>query len=560
MGFTLPSEITSGILLISLLLCFIVAAFLFVLLLSTKRKKFITVPLTQFLSLIVVFIGTIFTITSGSVIPLVVTLLLENVLLIPHYMGMKNHRLERDRRPKEEKVEIVEPVVVQEEVIEEETSKELPGMSLLTTSHEFVVQASEAFSEEAGLARLLDQINNGIIKETKADGGAILLVDDFDDVIAVKSYTGDFPPPYKLPDDVPHKIVRVETNFRFAQFSLDENIFGQVVKSGQAELITNGKEDSRLYENEPEDYLKLGSYIIIPLKLQDTVIGVIALARTHEKEPFTEYDFQAAQVLTNFACGAIKSVYSFQEVVEHADLTREAEIAGKLQITLHPKLLPNVPGLSLGSFYNTSEGVCGDYYDVLPSRVDRISFILADVAGKGMTSLVIMVMIRAIMRLIVNTTQSASTILSWVNRGIALESNIDHFASLALVNYDSTAKKIQYATAGSTPILYYNSKTDEITQISKVTEPIGVEKNTTYTDNELEVNSGDIIVMYSDGVAESVNIAGRQYSKNRLIQIVTENKNLSGKEIASLVKTDIKQFCGSVRQHDDQTVLIIKIQ
>ena len=558
MGFTLPSEISSGILLISLLLSFVVAAYLFTLLLSTKRKRFITVPITQFLSLIVVFIGTIFTITSGNVLPLVFTLLFENILLIPHYMGMKNHRFEK--KQKEKVVEVVEPVVTQEEVIEEDISKELPGMSLLTTSHEFVVQASKAFSEESGLARLLDQINNGIIKETKADGGAILLVDDFDDVIAVKSFTGDFPPPYKLPDDVPHKIVRVETNFRFAQFSLDENIFGQVIKSGQPELITNGKEDSRLYENEPEDFLKLGSYIIIPLKLQDTVIGVIALARTHEKEPFSDYDFKAAQVLTDFACGAIKSVYSFQEVVEHADLTREAEIAGKLQLKLHPKLLPNIPGLSLGSFYNTSEGVCGDYYDVLPSRVDRISFILADVAGKGMTSLVIMVMIRAIMRLIVNTTQSASTILSWVNRGIALESNIDHFASLALINYDSTAKKIQYATAGSTPIFYYNSKTDEITQISKVTEPIGVEKNTTYTDNELEVNSGDIIIMYSDGVAESVNIAGRQYTKNRLIQIVTENKHLSGKEIAGLVKTDIKQFCGSVRQHDDQTVLIIKIQ
>ena len=394
MGFTLPSEISSGILLISLLLSFVVAAYLFTLLLSTKRKKFITVPITQFLSLIVVFIGTIFTITSGNILPLVFTLLFENILLIPHYMGMKHHRFEK--KQKEEAVKIVEPVVTQEEVIEEDISKELPGMSLLTTSHEFVVQASKAFSEESGLARLLDQINNGIIKETKADGGAILLVDDFDDVIAVKSFTGDFPPPYKLPDDVPHKIVRVETNFRFAQFSLDENIFGQVIKSGQPELITNGKEDSRLYENEPEDFLKLGSYIIIPLKLQDTVIGVIALARTHEKEPFSDYDFKAAQVLTDFACGAIKSVYSFQEVVEHADLTREAEIAGKLQLKLHPKLLPNIPGLSLGSFYNTSEGVCGDYYDVLPSRVDRISFILADVAGKGMTSLVIMVMMTSV--------------------------------------------------------------------------------------------------------------------------------------------------------------------
>ena len=93
-----------------------------------------------------------------------------------------------------------------------------------------------------------------------------------------------------------------------------------------------------------------------------------------------------------------------------------------------------------------------------------------------------------------------------------------------------------------------------------VTEPIGVEKNTEYTDTEIDVNSGDILVMYSDGVAESVNQFGKQYTKERLFQIITENKKLSGKEIASLVKTDIKQFCGSVRQHDDQTVLVIKIQ
>lgn len=554
----MPSDISSVVLLISLLLSFVVAAFLFVLLISTRRRREIIVPFTLFLSLFVVFIGVVFTIISGNIIPLVSTLLLENLLLIPHFMGMKKGRHIRREKIEEKQEEIQE--IVEEQIEEPEDKEIISGMSLLQTSHEFVVQSAQAFSEEAGLPRLLDHINNGIIKETKADGGAILLVDDFDDVIAVKSFTGDFPPPYKLPDDVPHKIVRVETNFRFAQFTLNDNIFGQVVKSGVPELITNPTEDSRLYQNEPEDFLKLGSYIIIPMKLQDTVIGVIALARNHEHEVFSEYDFEAAKVLTDFACGAIKSVYSFQEVVEHADLTREAEIAGKLQVTLHPKLLPSIPGLSLGSFYNTSEGVCGDYYDVLPSRVDRISFILADVAGKGMTSLIIMVMIRAILRLVVNTTQSASTILSWVNRGIALESNIDHFASLALVNYDSTTKKIQFATAGSTPILHYNSKTNEITQISKVTEPIGVEKSTVYADNELELNTGDIIIMYSDGVAESVNIAGKQYSKNRLIQIVTENKHLSGKEIASLVKTDIKQFCGSVRQHDDQTVLIFKIQ
>lgn len=565
MGFTLT--INSTLLLIALIFTFLIAILLFSLLVSTKIRRIISVPFTQFLSVIVVFIGIIFTIMSGKIEPIILTILLENLLLIPHYMGMRSQKVDKKKRRAEKlaekaREEELAALAAQAALEQEEEQKEpeLPGMSLLKTSHEFVVQSAEAFSEEAGLARLLDHINNGIIKETNSDGGAILLVDDFEDEIAVKSYTGDFPPPYKLPDDVPHKVVRVETNFRFAQFSLDENIFGHVVKSGVPELITNPCEDERIYQNEPEEFLKLGSYIIVPMKLKDTVIGVVALSRSNGKQPFTEMDFQTAQILTDFACGAIKSVYSFQEVVDHADLTREAEIAGKLQVTLHPKLLPTIPGLSLGSFYNTSEGVCGDYYDVLPSRVDRISFALADVAGKGMTSLIIMVMIRAILRLIVNTKQSASTILSWINRGIALENNIDHFASLSLINYDSTTKKIQFSTAGTTPILYYNNETDEIKQVSKVTEPIGVEKNTEYTDTEIDVNSGDILVMYSDGVAESVNQFGKQYTKERLFQIITENKKLSGKEIASLVKTDIKQFCGSVRQHDDQTVLVIKIQ
>ena len=82
--------------------------------------------------------------------------------------------------------------------------------------------------------------------------------------------------------------------------------------------------------------------------------------RCFDTAVFTEDDFTAAKILTDFACASIKNVYSFQEIVEHSDLTKEAEMAGKIQLTLHPKLLPSIPGLSLGSYFNTSEGVCGD--------------------------------------------------------------------------------------------------------------------------------------------------------------------------------------------------------
>ena len=446
--------------------------------------------------------------------------------------------------------------------LSEATNEELleTDDSLLDVSRDFLIHAAKAFSEDSGLDKLLEYINASIIEETKADGGAILLLDDFDDIIAVKSFKGEFPPPYCIPADIPHKIVRVETNFRFAQFGLSDNIFGIVAKSGKAELITDPLNDSRMYQNEPEEFLRLGTYIFVPLKLKDTVIGVVSLARKFGSEPFTEAEFKAAKVLTSFASSAVNSVYAFHEIVEHSELTREAELACKLQKNLHPKLLPAIPSVTVGSYFNTAEGVCGDYYDVIPSRKDRISFVLADVAGKGMNSLMIMIMLRAILRLVVNTTQSAATILSWANRGISNESTIDHFASLALINYDSTTGKIQFATAGTTPVYIYRAETKEIKKVSSPSEPIGVEKTTQYVDNEADVKSGDIIVMYTDGLVETVNESGVPYTAGKLTQLIAQNSNLSGKEIANLVKSDIKKFSGSAHQHDDQTLLVIKIQ
>ena len=306
-------------------------------------------------------------------------------------------------------------------------------LRLLDAGKNFTLMASEALSKDSDLGPLLDMVNNTLIQETGATGGAILLVDEFEDVLSVKAFSGDFPPPYRLPEDLPHKVIRVETNFRFAQFPLTETIFGAVACSGRGELITDPLSDIRIIQNEPEDFLKCGSYLFHPLKIKDTVIGVMALARCYGNPEFTQKEYDIAAALSNLASAAIKIVYSYQEITEHAELTKEANIACRFQATLHPKLLPAIPNLSLGAFQRIAEGICGDYYDIIPVRKDRIAFILADVAGKGMTSLLIMVMLRAMLRLTVNTTQSAATILSWANRGISSETSIDHFASVATI-------------------------------------------------------------------------------------------------------------------------------
>ena len=97
-------------------------------------------------------------------------------------------------------------------------------------------------------------------------------------------------------------------------------------------------------------------------------------------------------------------------------------------------------------------------------------------------------------------------------------------------------------------------------KISDMSDPVGVEKKTAYQDKNFTLQTDDIIISYTDGVIEAPNNCGMQYSKDRLLDVITNHKHLSGKEIAEAVKSDIIKFTGINTQHDDQTLLIIKVQ
>ena len=504
---------------------------------------------------IVILAGAVLLFVTNNFLFFGVSIFIYSVLTF--FAGKKSKPVEEEieNEPLEAVQEVEEPVFDPEEDAEKQMQNEV-----LKAGRDFMVKASESFSDSDGLLKLLDTINKSVIDITKSDGGAILLIDEFDDIITVKTFTGTFPPPYQLPQDLPHKIARVETSFRFAQFPLGETIFGIAATTGKAELITDPLNDSRIFQNEPEDFLKLGSYIIIPMIVKGTVIGVLALARKFESPKFNETDFSNAQILTDFASCAIQNVFSYQEIAEHSELTKESEIACQLQKNMHAKTSFTIPGASFGCFFTGTEGVCGDYFDVIPCRKDRIAFVLADVAGKGMNSLIVMVMIRAIMQLVVNTQKTAATILTWTNRGITGKINIDHFASLVLANYDSENKKMQIATAGNAPGLIYHESTKEIEALQITSDPIGVDKATVYTDIEFPVEPGDIIVLYTDGLVEAVDANSRQYGVDNIKSLIKENANLKATDISTKIKKSLKEFCGSAKQHDDQTLLVIKIQ
>ncbi|MBQ1833871.1 MAG: SpoIIE family protein phosphatase [Treponema sp.] len=434
-------------------------------------------------------------------------------------------------------------------------------LAMLDVNRDFMVHAAGAYDSDQGYNDFLDYINKTIKEQINADGAALLMVDDFEDLVSVKAFDGDFPPPYKLPSDLPHKPVRISTSFKFASFSLEGNIFGEIAKSGRPELIDKPEIDDRIYQNGPEEFLECGSYIIVPLKIQGTVIGVTAFARKNGTPKFTKTHLGIASTLTDFAAAIIKNVITVKDIIERSEMNKESEIAMKIQSTLRPVKLPLVKGVQLGNIWAPADGVCGDYYDVIVSRKDRVSFIMSDIAGKGTNSMTVMTMIRAMLRLVINTTQSAGKILTWVNKGITSESfSTDHFGSVALINYNPLEQTMEISTGGIIPVYYFDGEKKEISLLSQSSDPIGVEKTSEYKDFVQNVKSGDIIFTYTDGIVEALNEDGAQYTTEKLLDIIKANCTKPSKELANIIKNDVKNFSGNANQHDDESLLIIKIQ
>ncbi len=546
----------------------VISAVLFLLFISIRKKNTARISFIAFFATLIVIAGSIYSavrliigaknafLIFGTVMALAILVIIPYGIMLCTFEPQKFIKLV----PHSVNEAAEEALKKQQEEERNMQLKEKGSDSkILQLSYEFSEYAASVYAAKDGINDLLTFINKGICKEIGADGGAILMIDDFEDVITVKSFEGDFPPPYKLPSDIPHKPIRVATNFKFASFPLRDNIFGEIATSGKAELITSPEGDSRIFQNEPEDFLKCGTYIFAPLKMHDNVIGVLAFATAYGKQAFTEEKLEFVNALSNFASAAIKSVITVKETMEHNDLEKEAQLATNIQSMFHPTKLPVVQGIEMGTIWNQEEGVCGDYYDVIVSRKDRVSFVMSDVAGKGMNSVVIMTMLRAMIRLVVNTKKTAGTILEWVNHGISAENfSTDHFASCALINYDPTKRQVEIATGGSIPVYYFDSQEAKFTCLSTPTEPIGVDKESKYKDILQDIKTGDMLITYTDGLIEALNDQGQQYSIDSLFSVVSKNSRLKGKDIANLVKSDIKKFIGNVCLHDDQSLLLIK--
>ena len=251
------------------------------------------------------------------------------------------------------------------------------------------------------------------------------------------------------------------------------------------------------------------------------------------------------------------------ELADRVVMKRDLEIAKDIQAWLLPGTPLQIPGYGISYATRPANTVAGDYYDVIlrpgaTLKDDRVLFVVADVAGKSIPAAMLMATFQASLRTLSSSRVALAQLVSDLNRYACSNSQGGaRFTTAFLAELDPATGELVYVNAGhNVPILRRRSGVVERPGVGGI--PIGVLADATYEVGTTRLDSGDWLVIFTDGVVEAVNAGGEEYDEPRLVRVVDRGCGALPAELLRSLLGELDVFVGNTPQHDDMTCLLLK--
>jgi sigma-B regulation protein RsbU (phosphoserine phosphatase) len=207
--------------------------------------------------------------------------------------------------------------------------------------------------------------------------------------------------------------------------------------------------------------------------------------------------------------------------------------------------------------------VSGDFFDFIDIDANTVGFVIADVTGKSVSGALVMTASKSVFRLLSEDRLSVGEIMNRANKQIKkdITKAKGMFVALlyAVLNIDD--KTLGLCSAGQTQPILLSGKTGEATLIETEGDafPLGIVEFAEYEETKLHLESGDLLIFYTDGVVEAMNKKGKMYGFDRFLEVIKENRGLDANTFLQKLIDDINSFVGKAEQHDDLTIVIIMV-
>jgi serine phosphatase RsbU (regulator of sigma subunit) len=306
----------------------------------------------------------------------------------------------------------------------------------------------------------------------------------------------------------------------------------------------------------------LGAECLVPILGRNSgLIGLLVLGPRLSEEPYSGEDKHLLDSVASQAGITLENIILAEKMAERMETERRAamemDIARRVQARLFPQKLPALETLEYAGGCVQARQVGGDYYDFLDMGPGVVGIVLADISGKGMSGALLMANLQANLRSqYALALDDLPRLLQSVNRLFYENTTDESYATMFFGVYDNSCRKLRYANCGHVaPLILRND--GSVQRLTSTTTVLGLFLKWESPIEEEELNPGDLLVIYTDGVTEAPNAQGEEYGEARLAEVLRENSGLPVNELLAAIQASVQEFSRGT-QADDITLIVAR--
>ncbi|HZN06958.1 MAG TPA: SpoIIE family protein phosphatase [Pyrinomonadaceae bacterium] len=342
------------------------------------------------------------------------------------------------------------------------------------------------------------------------------------------------------------------------EIRVSRNVLDEVVIRGKSVLTSDAQHDPR-FATGTVVLQGVRSVLAVPLGVAEKVFGIIYADSPIAEGRFTEDHLKVLTTLASVAAIRVENARLVEARLERERLERELALASEIQQRFQPTAPPHITGYELQGISFPCYEIGGDYYDFIEREDGRLVIALGDVSGKGTAAALLMSSLHAAIHAQSASHDSLVATISAVNRYLADNIPANRFVTLFYAELDPESGALSFLNAGHNPPLIVHAA-GTVEQLASGGLPLGIKRDAEYREGRTQLQAGDVLVIYSDGVTEAVSPSGEEFGPTRLYEVVQRNVEASAAGIRDRIESSLTKFAQGTSAADDITLVIVKRQ
>jgi len=341
------------------------------------------------------------------------------------------------------------------------------------------------------------------------------------------------------------------------EIRISKTIIEVVLEAKNAILTLDAMSDERFDSAASILMQGIRSILCVPLVNNNReVIGLIYLDDRLASEVFSENALRLVGLIANMAAVKVENCYLLEDQIEKKRMEEQLAVGSHIQRRLLPAKEPTVAGYELFSGYQSCFEVGGDYYDFIEKEDGKLALVIADISGKGVGAAILMAVLQASLRALVNIVAEPAELIRQLNKVLVKSSPDNKFATIFYAELNKETHELEYVSGGHNPSLL--AQGDEILELCSSGPVVGIVPSATFSSHKVKMLPGATLVLYTDGVTELNDELGEEFGTERLAAVVRESRNEDLRWLVERVHEKMVAFARSHRFDDDTTLLVLR--